>query len=296
MGIQKNVASQKFRVFAFDATTNLPVTGDAANITCKIGIDWAALAAVADTNPTETEDGYYLFDLTQAETNGNVLDFYPDSSTANVVVIAVPGTVYTIPPSFQSLTVAAIQSGLATPTNITAGTITTVTNLTNLPSIPNNWLTAAGIAAAALNGKGDWNIGKTGYSLTQSFPTNFAALGINASGHVERVTLVDTTTANTDMRGTDSAATAAALATAQTAIDALPTAAENATAILAAGDVDGFTLEETLKLCLAALAGKLSGAATAEITIRSADDTADRVVAAVDADGNRTAVTLDATG
>ncbi len=39
--------------------------------------------------------------------------------------------------------------------NIT-GTLTTVTNLTNLPSIPNNWLTAAGIAASALNGKGDW--------------------------------------------------------------------------------------------------------------------------------------------
>ena len=39
---------------------------------------------------------------------------------------------------------------LATPTNITAGTITTATNLTNLPAIPNNWLTAAGIAADAI--------------------------------------------------------------------------------------------------------------------------------------------------
>jgi hypothetical protein len=55
---------------------------------------------------------------------------------------------------------------LATPTNITAGTITTATNLTNLPAITANWLTAAGIAAAALNGKGDWNIGKTGYALS----------------------------------------------------------------------------------------------------------------------------------
>lgn len=32
----------------------------------------------------------------------------------------------------------------------------TVTTLTNLPSIPANWLTASGIAANALNGKGDW--------------------------------------------------------------------------------------------------------------------------------------------
>jgi hypothetical protein len=48
----------------------------------------------------------------------------------------------------------------------TVTTTTTATNLTNLPTIPANWLTAAGIAAAALNGKGDWNIGKTGYALT----------------------------------------------------------------------------------------------------------------------------------
>jgi hypothetical protein len=51
---------------------------------------------------------------------------------------------------------------------------------------------------------------KTGYSLSQAFPSNFASLGINASGHVSRVTLVDTTTTNTDMRGTDSAALASA--------------------------------------------------------------------------------------
>jgi len=54
------------------------------------------------------------------------------------------------------------------------------------------------------------NNDKTGYSLTQAFPTNFAALGINSSGHVSRVTLVDTTTTNTDMRGTDNAALASA--------------------------------------------------------------------------------------
>jgi hypothetical protein len=76
------------------------------------------------------------------------------------------------------------------------------------------------------------------------------------------------------------------------AIAALPTLSQ----ILAGGDIDGFTLEETLKLCLAALAGKLDGAATTTITIRSADDSANRIVATVDADGNRSAVTLDATG
>jgi hypothetical protein len=44
----------------------------------------------------------------------------------------------------------------------------------------------------------------TSTAFTNALPSNFSALGINASGHISRVTLVD---ANTDMRGTDSALT-----------------------------------------------------------------------------------------
>jgi hypothetical protein len=79
--------------------------------------------------------------------------------------------------------------------------IATVTTLTNLPSIPANWLTATGIAASALNGKGDWNVGKTGYSLTQAFPTNFSAIGISAGGHISNVDTVTTYTGNTPQTG-----------------------------------------------------------------------------------------------
>jgi hypothetical protein len=50
--------------------------------------------------------------------------------------------------------------------------------------------------------------GSVGSISGVTFPTNFAALGINSSGHVSRVVLVDTTTTNTDMRGTDGAALA----------------------------------------------------------------------------------------
>lgn len=56
-----------------------------------------------------------------------------------------------------------------------SGTVTTVTTLTNLPAIPNNWLTAAGIAASALNGKGDW-------LLATSAPTNFSSMAITVGG------------------------------------------------------------------------------------------------------------------
>jgi len=46
------------------------------------------------------------------------------------------------------------------------GTVSDVADLSNLPTIPTNWITAAGINASALDGKGNWNIGKTGYALT----------------------------------------------------------------------------------------------------------------------------------
>lgn len=63
-----------------------------------------------------------------------------------------------------------------------AGTLTTVTNLTNLPAIPSNWLTAAGIAAAALNGKGDWALASTALSTAQ-WPNSLATSLTTLAGH-----------------------------------------------------------------------------------------------------------------
>jgi hypothetical protein len=44
--------------------------------------------------------GYYLFDLTQGETNGNEILFSAKSSTANIVVVGVPAKVVTVPAAF----------------------------------------------------------------------------------------------------------------------------------------------------------------------------------------------------
>ena len=52
--------------------------------------------------------------------------------------------------------------------------------------------------------------GSVGSISGVTFPANFGSLLINVSGHVSRVVLVDTTTTNTDMRGTDNAALASA--------------------------------------------------------------------------------------
>jgi len=70
-----------------------------------------------------------------------------------------------------------------------------------------------------------------------------------------------------------------------------------AAAVLAAGDVDGYSLENALKLMLAAMAGKVSGAGTTTVVIRAVDDSKPRITATVEtATGNRSALTLDATG
>ncbi len=64
-------------------------------------------------------------------------------------------------------------------------TVTAVTNAIVLPGIPTNWITAAGINAAAMDGKGNWNIGKTGYSISGSITTldglnDISAADVNA--------------------------------------------------------------------------------------------------------------------
>jgi hypothetical protein len=105
----KNVAGQKLVVFAFDATTNLPKNGDAANITAYANLDDAGVNVLADTSATEIDatnaKGYYLFDLAQAETNANKGHYTAKSSTANVVVIAVPAVVYMLPANLTALAI-----------------------------------------------------------------------------------------------------------------------------------------------------------------------------------------------
>lgn len=115
-------STNTLKVFAFNHNTAHPQTGDAANITCKVSLDGAAAVTLADTNPTEMEDGYYLFNVTAAESNGVTADFFPESSTSNVQVICCEHNRYLLP-----------QGGVATLNNqgtiisaLSAGSITVV--------------------------------------------------------------------------------------------------------------------------------------------------------------------------
>ena len=178
MSYLKNTSSQKFNVLAVNTATGLPVTGDAANITAKISIDSAAFAAVSDTNPTELDatnaPGVYVFDLSQSETNGDVLTIVPSSSTANVQMDML--NIYTVDPATYKADV----SGLATAINL-----------------------------GIVDGKCTSILTDTGTTI----PAQITALNNfdPASDTVANVTLVGTTTNNTDMVGTDNAALATSL-------------------------------------------------------------------------------------
>lgn len=127
----KNTANQKWIVFAFDSTTGLAKTGDAAQITANLRKDYGDAAAITDTNPTELEDGFYAFDLSQAETNADHLLICPVSSTSNIVVVGCPAVIFTEPTGRKypaslaaadvsgnvPVDVTAIQNGLATAAN-----------------------------------------------------------------------------------------------------------------------------------------------------------------------------------
>lgn len=250
-------------------------------------------------------------------------------------------------------------ASVASPTNITAGTITTVTNLTNAPtagdltatmktsvttaataatpiaasvtgavgSVAVGGITAASFAVNALDAV--WSVASrlltAGTNIVLAKGVGVTGLNdLDAAGVRGAVGLA---LANLDTQ-VATLATAANLATVASYVDTevasilaavdtevaaikaktdlipalpaavadIPTANANADALLdrAAGVETNRTVRQTLRLMLAALGGKLSGAATTTVAIRDTNDLVNRIVATVDADGNRSVVILDA--
>ncbi len=90
MALYKNVADQKLAVYAYNKLTGDAKTGDASNITAQISLDGGASASTNDTHPTELDStnhpGTYLFDLTQAETDADMIVVTASSSTTNIAL------------------------------------------------------------------------------------------------------------------------------------------------------------------------------------------------------------------
>lgn len=91
-------------------------------------------------------------------------------------------------------------------------------------------ITETKISAGALDNKGNWNVGKTGYSLTQSFPTNFDSLAIDGDGFVNVANNYDKTGYSLSVAPLDAAGVRAAVGLASANLDTqlanLPTVAE----------------------------------------------------------------------
>ena len=189
--MQKNVASQKWIVFAFqdDGGTNPgePVTGDAANITANLRIDGGAANAVDDVNPTELEDGYYVFDITAAESNGDLILIAPASATANVNVIGVPGAIWTTPANFPASNLTASGNigidwaNVENPTtalNLSATNIDTDQVVASVSGAVGSVTGAVGSVAGNVGG----NVtGSVGSISGIAFPTNFGDLAITVT-------------------------------------------------------------------------------------------------------------------
>lgn len=210
------------------------------------------------------------------------------------------------------------------------GTLTTATNLTNLPAIPANWLTAAGIAASALNGKGDWLLASsytapptTAAIATAIWQDLLAGADFGTAGSIGALLKLDIDAAissRSTYNGTDTTGVTTLLGRIASALTitggkvdvndktgfSLSGAGLDAVLVEsgivagpgltndAAAQLVSINARQALSLALSALAGVLAGAATTTVTIAPGGLPAGntRVSATVDANGNRTALTL----
>jgi hypothetical protein len=187
----------------FTGRTGLTLTAD-------VLVDSTGASFAAGVTVTESS-GVYSFDLTdsagvyrvQIKRSGSVIDnhFVKTTNTAA---------------TFDTVIERASISRADTLADVLADTSELQTN-------QGNWLTA-NVSALALETTAQQILEDTAV-LPVSFPANFAALGISEDGEIEHVLLVDLTTENSDMRGTDGANTATPLdaaGVAEAVWDALP--------------------------------------------------------------------------
>ncbi len=167
------------------------------NLSALMNIYGSPLLEIPDTGST-----LFAFTLVVRDSEGKLvnLDAAPaitaanaagTSRSANLSAISSPATgrytfTYTVTSAAAEESLRIICSGAVSAENRYIEWIGAVVNYDSITTL------------AAIQSKTD---------LIQSFPANFTALGINSTGSVNRVVLVDTTTANTDMRGTNGANT-----------------------------------------------------------------------------------------
>jgi len=170
--VRKNTAGQHIAFQMNSATDGSAVTSGTPTV--YYTIDGGTQATGGGTS-THEGNGQWSYAPAQAETNGNHVAF----------TMAISGAIS------QTVNAYPLSTDLQT-------TSTPTVNTTQIEGSD---------ATDQINAACDTALTDYDAVVPADLPTNFGSLGINGSGHVSRVTLVDTTTTNTDMRGTDSAYT-----------------------------------------------------------------------------------------
>lgn len=276
-------------------------TGGIAAATFAAGaIDAAALAADAGT-----EIGTAVWATTTRQLTGTQTFNVTGNITGNLSgsVGSVTGAVGSVIGSVGNVTgsVGSVATGGIVSATFAAGALDAVWATTaRLLTAGTNIVLAKGtgvtgfndLSAAQVNTEADTALADVGVTTTVTGRID-AAITTRASQ-----TSVDTIDDFLDLEVAAIKAKTDNLPAAPAATSDIPTATQNADALLdrAAGVETGLTPRQALRLFAAVTGGKLSGGATTTNTIRNAvADSKNRVVATVDTDGNRTAIVYDLT-
>lgn len=176
------------------ATQTVQFTADPSlTLTVDVAVDSSGASFATGSTVTIASDGRATFTLTSSS------GVYRIAAKSGATVV---GTLF-VRTTDTAATFDAVKERASIARADTLADVLADTN--ELQTNQGDWATAD-VSLLALEATAQAILTDTGV-LPASFPTNFAALGINSDGHVSRVTLVDTTTTNTDMRGTDGALT-----------------------------------------------------------------------------------------
>lgn len=174
-----SVVGEKVGEFTIEASAAFARLGAPAG--ASVSADIADLPTVSEFNArTLVAANYFDFtsDAVQVGTNNDKTGY------------SISGTLNTLD-DLENLAQTDVVTSGAIQTAV--GAVVNVGIVQNLNTIDDGAIKAATIEAGALNGKGDWNIGKTDYVLTQTFPANFADMSITLT-----TGLVDITQAAAD--------------------------------------------------------------------------------------------------
>jgi hypothetical protein len=265
--MQKNVASQKVLVYAYNKLTGAFVTGDSGNFTDYVSKDGAAGISGAGSF-AEVGSGYYAYAPSQAETNCDLFLLIIGSGTANVEVEDV--VIYTsVEDSIETKvdTIDGIVDSILVDTGTTLeGKIDVIDGIVD--SILVDTATTLNDKIDVVDGIVDSILVDTGTTLNDKIDV--------VDGIVDSI-LVDTRNIYPQVDIINGI------------VDSI---LAHAVTITGASYVDGKSLTQALQIIAAAVAGRVSGAGTGTEVFLGMDDAGTtRLSVTVDTDGNRSAVT-----